>query len=212
MLAGKIQPTKIELIRLKRSMKVAEAVHKILEDKREVILKKLEEIVDAAEEALGSLQKALEGAYSFYLAALVRAGASKIFAIAATTPPRYKAEIALKRILDIDIPSLQLMSASQEVVAPYGFVDTTPELDQFILRMHKAFPLLAKAAELENTIIRLARELEKTQRLINALEYVIIPTYKERIKFISTILEEREREEFVRLKRVKAVISGGEGS
>lgn len=209
-LGGKVQPTKIELIRLKRSVKVAEAVHRILEDKREVILKKLEEVVDESEKVSGLLQGSLERAYGLYLAALLKAGSSRIFSIAATTPPLYEVEIELKRVLDIDMPSIRLVNRKSESPLQYGFADTPPELDEYVFHMKDTFPLLVKAAELESTIIRLAKELERTQRLINALEYVIIPTYKERMKFISSVLEEREREEFVRLKRVKAVLARGE--
>ena len=72
--------------------------------------------------------------------------------------------------------------------------------------MRMVLPRICKAAEYENAIFSLARELEKTQRLINALEYIIIPGYQDAMKFISATLEEREREDFVRLKHVKAVL------
>jgi len=72
--------------------------------------------------------------------------------------------------------------------------------------MRLVLPKILKAAEYENAILSLARGLEKTQRLINALEYVIMPDHAESIKFISSVLEEREREDFTRLKHVKKVI------
>ena len=87
-----------------------------------------------------------------------------------------------------------------------GFADSNSNLDQATKMMRLVLPRILKAAEYENTILGLARGLEKTQRLINALEYVIMPDYQESIKFISSILEEREREDFARLKHVKKVI------
>ena len=74
------------------------------------------------------------------------------------------------------------------------------------MMMRQVLPHICRAAEAENTIFRLAKELEKTQRLINALEYVIIPSYKDSIKFIASTLEEREREDFVKLKHLKAIM------
>ena len=72
--------------------------------------------------------------------------------------------------------------------------------------MRLALPRILRAAEYENSILELARSLEKTQRLLNALDYVIMPGYDESIKYISSILEEREREDFSRLKHVKKVL------
>ena len=88
----------------------------------------------------------------------------------------------------------------------YGFADTNVAVDRASMQMRKVLPSIFKAAEFENAIFRLARELERTQRLLNALEYMIIPRYESSIRYIRQTLEEREREEFTRLKHVKKVL------
>jgi V/A-type H+-transporting ATPase subunit D len=87
----------------------------------------------------------------------------------------------------------------------YGFADTSVAVDRASKQMRRVLPSIFRAAEFENTIFRLAKELEKTQRLLNALEYMIIPRYEDSIRYIQQTLEEREREEFTRLKHVKKV-------
>jgi V/A-type H+-transporting ATPase subunit D len=88
----------------------------------------------------------------------------------------------------------------------YGFLETNASVDKAAKLIKNMLPGICKAAEYENAIFSLAKELERTQKLINALEYVIIPQYQDAIYFIKATLEEREREEFVRLKKVKVVL------
>ena len=89
--------------------------------------------------------------------------------------------------------------------------DTNTSIDSAAKQIKTMLPQICKAAEYENSIFSLAKALEKTQKLLNALEYVIIPQYESRIRFILATLEERDREEFVRLKKVKAVIEKRKG-
>ncbi|MEM3126424.1 MAG: V-type ATP synthase subunit D, partial [Candidatus Caldarchaeum sp.] len=87
-----------------------------------------------------------------------------------------------------------------------GFLDTTPVFDEAVTKFRNILAPICRVAEVENAIFRLAEELKKTQRLLNALEHLIIPRYQEAIKFISANLEEREREDFVKLKHVKRLM------
>jgi V/A-type H+-transporting ATPase subunit D len=115
-------------------------------------------------------------------------------------------ELSLKtqRIIDVTVPSVQLKD--RPLALGYGFADTSSALDAASLAMRQVLPAILRAAEIENSIFRLASELERTQRLLNALEYIIIPQYEEAVKTISSTLEEHEREEFVRLKKIKRVL------
>jgi V/A-type H+-transporting ATPase subunit D len=110
----------------------------------------------------------------------------------------------VRTIVDVQVPTLQISEKKMELT--YGFADTSSSLDTATQMMRWILPNICRAAEAENAIFGLAKELEKTQRLINALEYIIIPGYKDSIKFISSTLEEREREDFVKLKHVKRVM------
>ena len=122
------------------------------------------------------------------------------------TKSRQQALYKIKRIVDVKIPSLEISTKNKSSDLTYGFADTNSSLDQATKLIRDILPGICKAAEFENAIFSLAKELEKTQKLINALEYVIIPQYQNALTFIKSTLEEREREEFVRLKKVKAVI------
>lgn len=200
----KVQPTKLELIRLKRSIAVSKRIHKILEDKKEVLLRKLTETVEEAKRIRESVMSEISSVYRPLLLAYLSLGSARIDAIAASTPTTVSVDVKLHKMMDVKVPSLIIRG--EPTMARYGVSDTSPHLDEAVKSIASLLPRILKAAELENAIFRIAAELERTQRLINALEYIIIPGYEEAIRFISMVLEEREREEFVRLKKLKAVL------
>ena len=198
--------TKIELIKIRRSMQISKMVHKILDDKREVLLKKIDEMIDEANKAREDIWDPLDDIYKSIFQSYLTLGNSVIQSLASSTPPSISVDVHIKRIVDVKIPSLEVSTKNKSPNLTYGFSDTNSSLDQVTKLIRDILPGICKAAEYENAIFSLAKELEKTQKLINALEYVIIPQYQNALTFIKSTLEEREREEFVRLKKVKAVI------
>ncbi len=203
MLRG-IQPTKLELIRLRRSIDISRRIYKILEDKKEVLLRKLTESVKEARKVREKISGNLLESYRPLVKAYMDMGVTKMDAIALSTPTSVEVDVKLLRMMDVQVPTLKVEHEPQS--ARYGISDTSPYLDEAVRKISGLLADILKAAELENSIFRIAAELERTQRLINALEYIIIPSYEEAIKFISMILEEREREEFVRLKKLKSAM------
>ncbi len=197
-------PTKIELIRTRRSLQTARRVQKVLDDKREVLLKRLDEVIDQATTAREEIFQPLSDAYLALYDAYLKLGPLRLEGIASNTPPIVEVGVNVRRVVDVDIPSLQL--TEKNIGMTYGFADTNVAVDKASRRMRRVLPSIFRAAEFENAIFRLAKELEKTQRLLNALEYMIIPRYESSIRYIQQTLEEREREEFVRLKHVKKVL------
>lgn len=198
-------PTKIELIRIKRSLKVAKMVHKILDDKREVLLKRIDEMIEEANKAREDIWAPLETIYSAVFDAYLSLGTGTLESIAMLTPSGMEVDVNIRRIVDVKVPTLQVSTKNLESLS-YGFADTNASVDKAAKLIKNVLPGICKAAEFENAIFSLAKELERTQRLINALEYVIMPQYENSIRFITATLEEREREEFVRLKKVKIVL------
>lgn len=198
-------PTKIELIRIKRSLKVAKMVHKILDDKREVLLKRIDEMIEEANKAREDIWAPLETIYSAVFDAYMSLGTGTLESIAMLTPSGMEVDVNIRRIVDVKVPTLQVSTKNLESLS-YGFADTNASVDKAAKLIKNVLPGICKAAEFENAIFSLAKELERTQRLINALEYVIMPQYENSIRFITATLEEREREEFVRLKKVKIVL------
>ena len=202
----RVVATKIELIKIRRSMQISKMVHKILDDKREVLLKKIDEMIDEANKARADIWDPLDDIYKAIFHAYLTLGTSTIQSLSSSTPPSINVDVHIKRIVDVKIPALEISSKKEVQDLTYGFADTNSSVDQATKLIKNILPGICKAAEYENAIFSLAKELEKTQKLINALEYIIIPQYQEALSFIKSTLEEREREEFVRLKKVKAVI------
>ena len=199
-----VLPTKIELIGTRRRLQTAARVKKVLDDKRDVLLKRLDEMIQQASRARDEISEPLSDAYLALYDAYLKLGPLRLEGIAANTPPMVEVQVNVRRVVDVDVPSLQL--SEKETGMTYGFADTNVAVDRAARQMRKVLPSIFRAAEFENAIFRLAKELEKTQRLLNALEYMIIPRYELSIRFIQATLEEREREEFVRLKHVKKIL------
>jgi V/A-type H+-transporting ATPase subunit D len=199
-----VLPTKIELIGTRRRLGTAVRVKKVLDDKRDVLLKRLDEMIQQAGQARDEISLPLSDAYLALYDAYLKLGPLRLEGIAANTPPGVEAEVSVRRVVDVDIPSVRL--SEREVGMTYGFADTNVAVDRASMQMRRVLPSIFRAAEFENAIFRLAKELERTQRLLNALEFMIIPRYEGSIRFIQQTLEEREREEFTRLKHVKKVL------
>jgi len=201
---GNVLPTKIELIGTRKRLQTAVRVKKVLDDKRDVLLKRLDEMIERATVAREGISQPLSDAYLALYDAYLKLGPLRLEGIAANTPPMMDAQLSVRRIVDVDIPSIKL--SEKEIGMTYGFADSNVAVDKASRQMRKVLSSIFMAAEYENAIFRLAKELEKTQRLLNALEYMIIPKYETSIRYIQATLEEREREEFSRLKHVKKVL------
>jgi len=198
-----VTATKIELFKYKRSSQVATMVQKILDDKRKVLLKNIEEMIAEAQKTRGGIWEPLQEIYQSVNESYLSLGVATVDSVAQSTPGVMEVESDVKRVVDVTIPVLTVTEKDTKSI-PYGFADTNASIDRGAKLIKDLLPKICKAAEYENSIFSLAKALEKTQKLLNALENVIIPQYKQRVRFILATLEEREREEFARLKKVKA--------
>jgi len=198
-----VTATKIELFKYKRSSQVATMVQKILDDKRKVLLKNIEEMISEAQKTRGGIWEPLQDIYQSVNESYLSLGVATVDSVAQSTPGVMEVESDVKRVVDVTIPVLSVTEKDTKSI-PYGFADTNASIDRGAKLIKDLLPKICKAAEYENSIFSLAKALEKTQKLLNALENVIIPQYKQRVRFILATLEEREREEFARLKKVKA--------
>ena len=201
-----VTATKIELIKIRRSLQVSTMVHKILDDKREVLLKKIDEMIEEANKTRGDIWSPLSDIYSAVYDSYMSLGTSTLESISDSTPGIMEVNVDVRRIVDVKIPTLKIKTKEDGQELSYGFSETNVYVDKASKLIKNMLPQIWKDAEYENAIFSLAKELEKTQKLINALEFVIIPQYQNAISFIKGTLEEREREECVRLKKVKVVL------
>ena len=198
-----VTATKIELFKYKRSSQVATMVQKILDDKRKVLLKNIEEMITEAQKTRGGIWEPLQEIYQSVNESYLSLGGGTVDCVAQSTPGVMEVDSDVKRVVDVTIPVLSVTEKAPKSI-PYAFADTNASIDRAAKLIKDLLPKICKAAEYENSIFSLAKALEKTQKLLNALENVIIPQYKQRVRFILATLEEREREEFARLKKVKA--------
>jgi len=167
-------------------------------------VRRLNDLVEVAEAEREKMAEPLRQAYAALFKAYAEMGSLKVESAAATTPASIEVKVSDRTILGIKIPTLEI--SSTKLPLTYGFLDTTSVFDEAVTKFRNILAPICRVAEVENAIFRLAEELKKTQRLLNALEHLIIPRYQESIKFISANLEEREREDFVKLKHVKRLM------
>jgi len=198
-----VSATKIELLKYKKSTQVATMVQKILDDKRKVLLKNIEEMIVEASKARGGIWDPLQDIYKSVNEAYLSLGTGTVDSVAESTPAVMQVDVHVRRVVDVTIPALTITEKDTKLM-PYGFADTNSSIDRAAKQIKELLPQICKAAEYENSIFSLAKALEKTQKLLNALENVIIPQYQQNIRFIGSALEEKEREEFAKLKKVKA--------
>jgi len=198
-----VSATKIELLKFKKSSQVATMVQKILDDKRKVLLRNIEEMIEKASKTRGGIWDPLQDIYKSVNEAYLSLGTGTVDSVAESTPAVMQVDVHVRRVVDVKIPALTVTEKDTKSV-PYGFADTNSSIDRAAKQIKELLPQITKAAEYENSIFSLAKALEKTQKLLNALENVIIPQYQHNIRFIAQALEEKEREEFAKLKKVKA--------
>ena len=128
-------------------------------------------------------------------------GITQVEDIARGIPKDENFEILLKSVMGVDIPMVKY--EEQAVFPTYGFHNTNPALDLAAEQFRKVRYKVYELAEIENSVFKLAKEIEKTQKRTNALGHIQIPKYKEQVKYIEEVLEEKEREDFFRLKKIK---------
>ncbi|MCS7095282.1 MAG: V-type ATP synthase subunit D [Thaumarchaeota archaeon] len=196
--------TRLELLRLRRSLRTAERVYRILEDKRDVLVRRINELIDEAQELREALTVKLAEAYQELITAYLKSGPITIQTITSTLPETLKVKVGSYTMMGIQVPTVELQEASFPL--PYGFLETTVHLDEASRKLRSVIVDVCKAAAVENAIFRIAEELKRTQRLLNALEYVIMPKYRNAIREIAMSLEEADRDYFVKLKHVKRVL------
>lgn len=199
---GKIYlPTKNNLLKLKRSIKEYNKGQKLLEEK-ELILKKKLENYRLQEKELGQMaKKAKVNAIQALKRANVDVGFDELVDISNAIKEDKTINIKYLSLMGVDIPSV--ISEELETKISYGLYHTTVSVDECVVQFIILKKYIIKLAELNNTIVRLQKAIEKVQRRSNALKEVIIPREEKVVKKIASSLEESERDEFVRMKVVK---------
>lgn len=201
-----VNPTRMELTRLKARLKTAEKGYKMLKDKSDEMIRQfmglVKENIRLREEVESELQQALA---SFVMARAVsdEATIEEAFQLPST---EIKLDISEKNLMSVNVPVISISETDSGNLYPYSFLSVTTELDLAVEKMDALKEKLIKLAEIEKTCNLLADEIEKNRRRVNALEYRTIPDSKETIKYITMKLDENERSATIRLMKVKSKI------
>ena len=203
-----INPTRMELTRLKGRLRTAVRGHRLLKDKRDELMRQFMDVVKLNKQLRTRVEEGLTGAFaSLQVASSIM---SPEMLEQALLYPRQSVELGMdfKNIMSVNVPvySFHTKNNDPSEVYPYGFAQTSGELDDALEKMAKVFEDMLELAQVEKTMQLLAEEIEKTRRRVNALEYVMIPELESNIKYISMKLEENENSTKVRLLKVKEMV------
>ncbi len=200
-MANQVFPTKGNLMAAKRSLVLSKLGYDLMDRKRNVLIRELMQLVDRAKELRGSIEKTYETAYAELQEANITLGIIDRFA---NSVPIYDdIVIETRSVMGVEIPKVTFPEET-EVTIPYGFLDTNVQLDEAYAAFRKVRQMTLMLAEVDSGVFRLATAIQATQRRANALKNVLIPRYSEIIRTISDALEDKEREEFTRMKIIKA--------
>lgn len=206
-MAMAVNPTRMELTRLKLRLKTATRGHKLLKDKRDEMVRRFIALVrrnqELRQQCEGTLAKAM-GRFSVARAEMGNAAMTE----ALYAPVRSATVITGKQnIMSVNVPTIQLENTELSFDLPYSFAFSSSELDGAALELAALLPQLIELAETEKTCNMLAEEIEKTRRRVNALEYVMIPEMENCIRYIKMKLDENERGNLTRLMKVKEILA-----
>lgn len=192
-------PTKGNLIAATKSLELSRVGYELLDRKRNILIREMMNYIDAASQ----LQSRIDATYSAAYRALMRANTASgnCATLASTLPTDNGLSISFRSVMGVELPTVTL--EEKPVRLPYGLAASSSTLDEAYLSFLEVKKLTARLAEVENCVYRLADAIKKTQKRANALKNILIPRFEEEVKFIANALDEKEREEFARLKVIK---------
>ncbi len=199
-MAQQVFPTKSNLMAQKKSLALAKQGYELMDRKRNILVREMMQLIDRA----AAIQDQIAEAYSKAYAALQTANITlgQVGTYARCVPVEDSLSVTMRSVMGVELPTLSLEEHAPAVY--YGFLDTNSALDDAFMEFNRVKRLTVELAEVESSVYRLAEAIKKTQKRANALNNIMIPQFGTTIKFISEVLDEKEREDFSRLKVIKA--------
>jgi V/A-type H+-transporting ATPase subunit D len=206
-----INPTRMELLSVRKRKKLAEKGHKLLSEKRDALVVQFFEIIKDRNTLRKRATSELRGSYDLLVQTQMIMGQEMVEDASGSIPPLGDVPMRTVNIMGVHVPKVDYDAIPSRSGQPlYGYIGTTAKLDEASEKFRNLLVDVLKLAEVEGTIERLAIEIEKTKRRVNALEHIFIPRLKATEKYIEMQLQEREREDFFRRKRIKAIMEASE--
>jgi V/A-type H+-transporting ATPase subunit D len=207
-MAGKtINPTRMELTRLKGRLKTAVRGHKLLKDKRDEMMKQFLDIVRRNRALRKKVEEGLQRANGAFTVASAVMGPEMLEQALLYPKAGVELDVSFRNVMSVNVPVYDFHTTGDGAeIYPYGFAQTSGELDAALETLESVFRDMLELAEVEKSMQLLAQEIEKTRRRVNALEYVVIPETQQNIRYISMKLDENERGNTTRLMKVKDMV------
>ncbi|MEZ3454402.1 MAG: V-type ATP synthase subunit D [Oscillospiraceae bacterium] len=198
-MAEQVFPTKGNLLNTQKSLALAKLGYELLDKKRNILIRELMTLVDTAKSICGTIDKTYVKAYSALQMANIARGV--IENVANSVPVDDTLQVSYRSVMGCELPTLTI--EQKKPVLNYGLQNTDSNVDQAYICFEKVKYMTAVLAEVENSIYRLTNSIRKTQTRANALQNIVIPRYESVVRYITDSLEEKEREEFSRMKVIK---------
>ena len=203
-----VNPTRMQLSKLKKQLKTAVRGHKMLKDKRDELMRRFLDLVRENKELREKVEKELKSCNNHFVNASAVMSKQSLDAALMSPKQQVSIENSSINIMSVDIPvfSSDTRTSNEGDIFPYGFAFTSFELDDAVMSLNNLLPDMIKLAQIEKSCELMSAEIEKTRRRVNSLEHVMIPRYQETIKYISMKLEENDRSSRTRLMKVKDML------
>ncbi|MGZ7047576.1 MAG: V-type ATP synthase subunit D [Methanobacterium sp.] len=199
-----VNPTRMELLKLKDREKLAIKGHGLLKEKRNALIMEFFNILDRVKGSREKVEEKLAKSFDDLTTSQIIMGDMAVQKAAMSVKESVEVDVDSRSVMGVVVPLIDTKSAERTMIERgYGFVDTSAKLDEAARGFEESITLILELAEIEKTITLLAGEIESTKRRVNALEHIIIPRLEKTVRYIEMRLEEMERENFVRLKMIK---------
>ena len=201
-----VNPTRMELLEIRKKIILAEKGHKLLEEKRDALVEKFFGIIDKRNLLSKEIDKKIENAFLSLIQAQMILGETKVSELSFLSKKTGELSFDTDNIMGVKIPKMTKEGNIENNYSFYSLIDTCSKFDDAQIKFSDSVNQLLDLADLEGRIKCLAIEIEKTKRRVNVLENNLIPKLHATRKYIEMQLEEREREDFFRRKRIKAIM------
>jgi len=202
-----VKPTRMELLKLRKRVLLAEKGHKLLKEKRDALISEFLIIIKEVRKCQKRMEKELASAFKDLTTAKALLGSRTVKQLSYITDQDISLDIKTRNIMGVTVPVIKIPETTRKMTERgYGLFDTSAQLDEAAYNFESSLQIIVQLAEIEETVRRLALEVEKTKRRVNALEYIVIPRLKATVKYIQMHLDEMARDSFLRLKKIKAVL------
>ena len=203
-----VSPTRMELTRLKGKLRTAQRGHKLLKDKRDELMKQFLETVREVRALRAEVEEELMTVHGAFTVASALMSSEAMEQALLYPKQSVELDMSFQNIMSVNVPRYAFHTKNEDPaeIYPYGFAQTSGELDAALEALSNVFRDMLELAEVEKTMQLLAEDIEKTRRRVNALEYVMIPNFQQNIRYISMKLEENERGNITRLMKVKDMV------